>query len=588
MLNSFKLKLVAYFVLLSIVPMAAAFWGFTTVAGTSKTRQVDARLQAGLRAALADYQERLDSAQTTAEGLARLRTFQVELERRDRLGLVRLLREAPDVAVVAPGGFRVGALPSPAVRRSVDVVTARGRVGTVVASVALDDALVTSLRSRTGLDPADSLALVEDGRIAAAEPAVSGAVGLAPGETATIRVGGERYRTLLAPALAGAPEARLAVLSPQALIDAADSAARNRILLGLLVCLALVGVVAYLEGRSIVRSLQALAGAAHAIARGRFAERVPVRGRDEFALLGGAFNEMATQLEARLAELEAERARFADQIARFGEALAATHDPAQLRRVIAEAAVEATGASGARLTAADGSVAESGDPDAGGERLELPLVAGRESFGTLVLVGERFDSEQRANAASLASHATIALDNARLHRLVERQALVDGLTGVANRRWCEEALHREVAQAERLGTPLALVLADIDDFKAVNDVHGHAAGDETLRAFADVLRDTVRESDVAGRWGGEEFLLLLPGAEAEGAAQLADRVRLALSGRELDGAAGRFRVTSSFGVAAHRAGVDADALFAAADRALYRAKAAGKDRVEIESFIRSF
>jgi diguanylate cyclase (GGDEF)-like protein len=316
---------------------------------------------------------------------------------------------------------------------------------------------------------------------------------------------------------------------------------------------------------------------------------VPVRGRDEFALLGSAFNDMANQLQTRLDELEAERGRLRDAITRFGEALAATHDVGQLLRVIVESAVEATGATGAHLAAEGGEVFESGDPAAEGERLELPITAGRETFGTLVLVGPAFDTEQRMTATSLASHAAIALENARLHRIVERQAMVDGLTGIANRRHCEEALTTEIAQADRLGTPLTLVLADLDDFKAINDAHGHAAGDEVLREFAAVLRATVRDSDLAGRWGGEEFLLLLPGADAAGGAQLAERVRSSLAERSFRGHEGAvISVTCSFGVARHAAGSDERDLFAAADRALYRAKRAGKNRVEVDAPVRSF
>jgi diguanylate cyclase (GGDEF)-like protein len=190
---------------------------------------------------------------------------------------------------------------------------------------------------------------------------------------------------------------------------------------------------------------------------------------------------------------------------------------------------------------------------------------------------------------SLASHATIALENARLHRIVERQALVDGLTGIANRRQCEDSLTTETAQAERLGTPLTLVLADLDDFKAVNDVHGHAVGDDVLREFAEVLKATLRDSDLAGRWGGEEFLLLLPGADAEGGANLADRVRAGLAERSFLGRNGEVvTVTCSFGVAQHDPGGTKRDLFAAADQALYRAKRAGKNRVETDAPVRSF
>jgi diguanylate cyclase (GGDEF)-like protein len=300
---------------------------------------------------------------------------------------------------------------------------------------------------------------------------------------------------------------------------------------------------------------------------------------------------MASQLQARLDELEDERGRLRDAITRFGEALAASHDVGQLLRVIAEAAVEATGATGGRLVADGGDVVETGEPTAEGDMqtLELPITAGRETFGMLTLVGAHFSVEQRMTATSLASHAAIALENARLHRIVERQALVDGLTGVSNRRHCEEALTSEIARADRLGTTLTLVLADLDDFKAINDEHGHATGDDVLREFAAVLRATLRDSDLAGRWGGEEFLLLLPGADAVGGAQLADRVRSSLAERSFLGNDGAVvSVTCSFGVAQHQAGGDERDLFAAADRALYRAKREGKNRVELAARIRSF
>jgi diguanylate cyclase (GGDEF)-like protein len=104
-------------------------------------------------------------------------------------------------------------------------------------------------------------------------------------------------------------------------------------------------------------------------------------------------------------------------------------------------------------------------------------------------------------------------------------------------------------------------------------------GDDVLRAFADVLRETLRESDIAGRWGGEEFLLLLPGADEEGAAQLAERVRVALAERSIPSAR-HLRVTASFGVAELAGHPSAEQLVAAADGALYQAKRAGKDRVE--------
>jgi diguanylate cyclase (GGDEF)-like protein len=589
-LGSFRIKLVVYFLLLSLLPMVAAFWGFTAVAGQSETRRADARLQAGLRAVLASYQERLDGAQREATGLAKAPAFQRQLAKRDLPGLLRYLHNASNVSVSAADGFRVNRVPSFAATRQAAVITRNGLVGYVTVAVPFDAALIDVLRAHSGLASEDALAIVRDGRIAASSPVVRGAVPATVGQTRTVRIGETRFRTLVAPSVGDASsDVRFAVLSPQSLIDAANASSRNRLLLGLLASLALVSIVAYFEGRSIVRTLRTLAEAAHGIARGRLSERVPVRGRDEFALLGTAFNDMANQLQARLAELEDERGRLRDAITRFGEALAATHDTGTLRRVIAEAAVEATGAKGSRLVGDDGRVVEAGDADGEGERLVVPLNAARASFGHLELVGDAFSPEQAMTAASLASHAAIALENARLHRIVERQALVDGLTGLANRRQGEDSLTAEIARAERLGTPFTLVLADLDDFKVVNDAHGHAVGDDVLREFASVLRTTVRDSDLAGRWGGEEFLLLLPGADAVGGAQLAERIRASLSERSFAGRDGQVvTVTCSFGVAQHHAGGDERELFAAADRALYRAKREGKNRVELDAPVRSF
>lgn len=578
-LSSFKLKLVAYFVLLSLVPLAATYWGFSTVAGASELRQVTLRQEAGLRGALALYAERANRAQAQAEQLARSGPLQRALARGDRRTLRRIVAGQPSLYVVGTGGLRAGSAPPLASRFPVDVVTGTRRLGQVVATVPLDGRLVGRLRRGAAIASGDALVLLDGSRIVASSPFLRGDVAAAAGRSVTVRVGGTRYRAFVAPALPRAPTARLAVLTRKAVIDAAYARTRDRLLAGLLACLALVGVVAYLQGRSIVRNLSRFATAARGIARGSLHERVPVRGRDEFAQLGTALNDMAAQLETRLAELEAERGHVREALARLGEALAATHDSKQLLRIVAATAAEATSARGSRIVSADGSVVASGDADGDGERLILPLTAAGERFGILELVGDSFSKEQRMNAASLAAHAVVALENARLHRMVEQQALVDGLTGLANRRAASAALHAEAARAERLETPLSVVLADLDGFKEVNDLHGHAVGDEVLRVFAEVLRETLRESDVAGRWGGEEFLLLLPGADEEGAAQLAERVGVGLAARSIPSVPG-LRVTASFGVAEYAGETNPEQLLEAADGALYRAKRAGKDRVE--------
>jgi diguanylate cyclase (GGDEF)-like protein len=582
-LGSFKIKLALYFILLTLVPAGAAVWAFSSASVQSEERRVDTRLEADLRLTLAVYQERADAAQTEATRLARDSAFQVALQRRDRAALETMLKTAPHLAVHA-GGFRVGQVPARALHRQADVITSNGLAGVVVASIRLDDAFVATLRRHAGLLQDDRLALLAGDRILAAAPPLAGTLPLGAGHIAVARVGGTRYRALVAPPL---PGVSLAVLTPQSKVDAANASARDRLILALVGAVLLVAILAFLEGRSIVRTLRGLAEAARGIAQGHLGRRVPVKGRDELATLGSAFNEMADQLQTRLVELDEERSRLRIAVARIGEALAATNDVEQLLRVVVETAVEATGAVGATIHS-EGLAAAAGNQHAPGDRLEHPLTVGGERLGRLVLIGS-FDAEDRMTAASLAAHAAVALENARLHAIVERQALVDGLTGIANRRGCEDALAHEIARSDRMTSPFTLVVADLDDFKQINDRYGHDAGDDVLREFAGVLRRTLRESDLAGRWGGEEFVLLLPGTDEEGGAQLAERVRGSLRERSFHGRDGAsFGVTCSFGVAQHRGGEGERQLFSQADRALYEAKRRGKDRVERNAKIRAF
>ena len=158
----------------------------------------------------------------------------------------------------------------------------------------------------------------------------------------------------------------------------------------------------------------------------------------------------------------------------------------------------------------------------------------------------------------------------------DRLARVDALTGLANRRGAEEAMNRMVSRANRDGSPLSVAVLDVDHFKRVNDTFGHAAGDEVLRALALVLQRTVREGDLAGRWGGEEFLALLPTAALDGAKIVAERVRVGVENAALPGIG---RVTISAGVAQLRPNEKALDLVGRADEALYRAKMQGRNRV---------
>jgi diguanylate cyclase (GGDEF)-like protein len=439
-------------------------------------------------------------------------------------------------------------------------------------------ALSDHLEVHSGLGEHQRLIFLRGGRPVDAEQTES--VDVPSGRPRTVKVGSKRYRLLASQPLPAPTGVRLAILTPQSRIDSAVTAAEGRLFVPLLIALVLIALLAYVEGRSIVRTLSGLVEAARGIAQGKLDERVPVKGRDEFAQLGRAFNEMADQLQARLTELEAERTRVRDATMRFGEALAATHDPDELLRVIVETAVEATGAAGGYLEGSDGFDLAAGDPDAQGERLRFAITAGRENFGTLVLIGERFGDDHCETANWLVGHAAIALANARKHRTVEKQALVDPLTGLPNRRVAEGALETELSRAGRFDEPLAMIMSDLDDFKRINDRWGHPFGDVVLREFAAALAESIRDIDLAGRWGGEEFAVVLPGTDLDGGAALAERIRANLRARVLVAPDGeRVEVTASFGVAAYPAAQTKDELVGAADAALYDAKRGGKDQV---------
>jgi diguanylate cyclase (GGDEF)-like protein len=159
-------------------------------------------------------------------------------------------------------------------------------------------------------------------------------------------------------------------------------------------------------------------------------------------------------------------------------------------------------------------------------------------------------------------------------------SMTDALTGLLNRYGLQRALQRELSEARRYARPLSCLLLDVDFFKAVNDTHGHAAGDAALVQAARVLTESVRGSDVVCRYGGEEFLVLAPETDARGALSLAEKIRLAVAAR-LFGDGGRaFPLTLSAGVAELRPGESGNDMIARADLALYQAKQRGRDRSE--------
>jgi len=568
MLASFKHKLAVYFLLLAVAPLTAAFWGFGTVAKRAEERSVDSRLGAEIRSVSASYERQADHVRALARNLASRREVQRQLALGRFAGLPR------DVSIIGPHRLAVGRRGTIESIQTVRVKKGRRLIGSILAVLPLDRSLLRKLGLESGLAHGDRIVFVPRSARERRRPQP-----LASGRPLAVSVAGSRYRALAAGPLAEQPDVQIAVLAPAQPIEAEAAATRKHLLYVLFGALLVLAAIAAAEGRSVMRSVRELALAAEEIGRGRLDRRVPVRGRDEFAGLAGSFNSMADQLRTRLLELELQRTRLRESLSRTGNLLTATHDVDQLLSLIASAAVEAADAEGAVLLGEHGAVIEVGTLADDAKTFELPIATRESRFGIMILYAAELDEDNLLATRALVAQGASALENARLHEAAALQARSDGLTGLANRRHCEERLLAEVTRSERYETPLAVVLCDIDEFKAANDTHGHAFGDLVLQRFADVLRETLREIDVSSRWGGEEFLIVLPGTTLPGAVEAAERIRTGFAALELGGGDATARMTASFGVAGFVPGLDAPDLVRAADEALYEAKRRGKNRV---------
>ena len=216
----------------------------------------------------------------------------------------------------------------------------------------------------------------------------------------------------------------------------------------------------------------------------------------------------------------------------------------------------------------------------------VPMLAQGDALGVLHLVGATelgdrvFTSIAQRLAVAAAESCALALASIRLREKLADQSLRDSLTGLFNRRYTEETLEREIARAKREAAALGVLMLDLDHFKRFNDDFGHDAGDTALREAATVFVESVRTSDVVSRVGGEEFLVVLPGASLEATFRKSEAIREELKGLELFHRGRRLPpLTFSAGVAAFPGnGETPEALLRAADTALYEAKHAGRDR----------
>jgi diguanylate cyclase (GGDEF)-like protein len=619
----FRHKLSIVLVVLAVVPLVAAGGVGQWLLARDEVRSVDARLSSGAAAGAATYRSQLVLGQTLAAQLAgRPDVAQAFARRRGSASLLAGVPGGFAVALADDRGVFAGSLPDGAVWRSTATLVPSRHDRRVIVSLPLDRALLLRIVQQSPVPEGVDLALAVSGRIVADQSGGGGSVkGFHSGGAVGTRVDGTavRAQAMSVQGPDGAPALMVAEY-PQSRIDDRINSLRLTILLVVLVFTAAVAVFAVFAANGISRALDQLSRRAATLVQS--GAPPPPTGGDELDQLNTALDTMSDRLTARMGELETERARLKTTLARYGETLAATHDLRALLGAVLETALQVTRARGGRLLLYNPQRGEATEQvrlgTARGSRADLPMVvpAGRG------LEGETLRSQQPRSAttpravlavpimreqsllgvvtvvdpedgafepgdvetlAGLAVQAGVAIENARLHRAVERQAITDDLTGLANRRQFYEALGREFERAHRFGTPLSLILLDVDDFKRINDAHPmkHLAGDAVLRAVADAVAGHTRDIDLAARYGGEEFAVLLPQTDHEGAINLAERLRLAVAEREVEFAgAPTVSVTASFGVASgpidDRTQLD---LIAAADNALYQSKREGKNRV---------
>jgi diguanylate cyclase (GGDEF)-like protein len=614
---SFRSRLRLFFVVIVVVPMITMAVVLFQLIVASERSQTDARLAQSQTVSQEVIRELEAEAGEVASGIGgdqRLADAVESPGQRDvqrRLDQLKTEAEARyvELELTGEGRFESGSLPAvaPAERRLVDEEDRP--TGRLVVAMLSPEQYANRIGKLTGAD-----VMIEEGdtRLASTRPTAPAEL---PDEGGTAIEGTDfRVTSFEAPAIGGDVVVRL-LLPDQDTADptAAPSLAAAAAFVGFL---ALAFVFAVAVSRRLQSEIQRLLVAAQRLGGGDFSVTVPADGNDEFAALGKEFNSMARQLEARLEELQRERARLQEAIRRVGESFAAGLDRVGLLEIVVQTAVDGIGAAAGRATMRGAQnqlqeVARTGEPEAfrralhaaeaavidagqiaeiqvgGASALAAPLGATEDGDQVIGIVsvarGDRaFTHGERELFAYLTNQASVSVENVDLHETVQRQAVTDELTGLFNHRRFQEVMTAEVERARRYGHELGLIMLDIDNFKSVNDDYGHLTGDNVLRAVARVLRQSSRDVDEPARYGGEEMAVALPLTDLEGAYQFAERVRGRIEALELplpDGD-GALKVTASFGVAslATADGASKGALVAAADAALYEAKRSGKNR----------
>lgn len=605
---SFRARLTSFFLVIVVLPMLAIGGLVLKVIGDERGAEATARLGGAATEALQFYQSSAATAAADARALAREVALLPPSQMVARAGALE------SAAGLARVGIRVGGH-SIFDRGAYDAIapgTARVDVaGGPQVKVTVAD-LVAGDYVRDLAGPGVLIRVQQRGQTLASD--LPHGLAPRPGRS-SVKIGRQEYRVTRTQ-MTGYGKSPVIITILSSIAAAAGSTSGSLLEMGVFLAVLLLLAVAFalLTSRGLQDQVRSFLQAARRLGQGDFSSPIEIHGRDEFAALGAEFNHMSQQLEARLEDLAQERRRLRESLLRIGELFASNLDRQALLDLALKTAVDAVSAGCGRLSSrsdADEPLFETvrlgslGDFEAAVLEAEartlrtgllseishgdlhvaaialVPREPGARAHGVLTVArrGDDFTDDDRELLKSLAGQATVALQNVDFHILVSRQAVTDPLTGLANHGRFQDLLSTEVEQVRRYGHPLSLILLDIDNFKLVNDTHGHQQGDQVLKAVARVLRDTSREADVPARYGGEEMALILPHTDLEGAYAIAERARIAIEELRVPMVEGEgdLQVTASLGVATLTQG-EKDTLIGETDAALYEAKRSGKNR----------
>ncbi len=603
---SFRTRLGLFFLLMVAIPIGAIAVLASGVTGDSEAGKADASLSTGLEAAIAVFEESQTAADREVNALVREPAVEAALAAGDEQSLYQAAGEAGRNRVleylsITTGGeqFEPIASGAPFAIAAVEVNGETRLVASVTNAAQYTDRLEELTGLRAVVLGANGEPVAGNGRDLEGLPG--------PGETTDSEIAGTEARAATAALGDGSAVTLFAPIESGGFFDSRPAIA---IFLAAFLAIALTGVA--IIARMLQSQIAAMLDAAKRIGSGDFSRRVPIVGRDEMAGLASEFNKMTDQLERQIGQLRRQRTELDRSVRRLGEAFASGLDRDSLLTIVAETALGACDAEYARFSLTDGHVIEVPNgfkgpardaAVAGQKRVDregtkvdfrrdegFALAAPMKSLsdgklrGSLSIGrrGSAFDDSDREVFLYLIGQASVSIENITAHERVSEQAVTDELTGLPNNRAFRETIDREASRAERFEHELSLVILDVDNFKSVNDTHGHLQGDEVLRAIGKILLEEPRAIDEPARYGGEEFVVALPETGVDGAVELAERVRERLEATEiplLDGS-GPLRVTASFGTATIPLSASSvRQLFTAADDALYEAKRSGKNRV---------